>query len=289
MEYMHDSLHLPYVWVIPIAALTIRALLYYPITLSTRQALQRRLAISPLISAHKPWYRNEAKMLVRKDTTKNMLLHNRALMQKLTKELQTRYNCGYLKTFFLPMLQLPVFLGMSWTLRDMIGMSGGGIKSFIYTMLGWEQAAAAEIAQQAVPAMMHEGLPWALDLTAADPTGMLSYGVAGIMLSQTLLGMRSVPGGSTMLSRTLIVFSLMIGPLMASAPAGILYYWACSSGFALVTNVYLDRRYPLVRFAPCKRPLLNNGLPVRARNTKQAAAKGPEQPNTDSAVVAPMT
>lgn len=267
MEYMHDTLHIPWLWAIPLSALAIRAALYYPITLSTRKALQRRLAISPLISAHKPWYRSEARTKARQDPSKSMFTNYQNSMKELTSELKDRYACGLGKTFFRPILQFPVFLQMSWTIREMLGIPGGTLKSFMYTMLGKEAATGTEAAQQAAlafePTMMEEGLPWAIDLTAADPTGTLSYGVAAIMLSQTLLGTLRVPGGSTMLSRTLIVFSLAIGPLMASAPAGILYYWACSSGLALVTNVYLDWRYPLVRFAPCKRTLLNNGLPLR--------------------------
>jgi hypothetical protein len=194
-----------------------------------------------------------------------MMTSYQTSMKALTSELKTRYDCGLGKTFFRPILQFPIFLSMSWTIRDMLGIPGSTIKSFIYTMLGYERATGVEAAQQAAlafePTLMQEGLPWAMDLTAADPTGALSYSVAAIMLSQTLLGMRSTNGGSNMLSRTLIVFALAIGPLMASAPAGILYYWACSSGIALATNCYLDWRYPLTRFAPCKRPLVGNGLP----------------------------
>lgn len=267
MEYMHDTLHLPYLWIIPLSALCIRLALYRPITLSTRLALQRRLAISPLISAHKPSFRVQARQLARQDPSKSAPQHQQALMQSLTSDLKKRYNCGLGRTFLLPILQFPVFLSMSWTIRDMLGAPGGTLKSFIYTLLGYELPPAdASAASTLDPAMLTEGLPWAVDLTAADPTGTLSYCVAGIMLSQTLLGMRSIPGGSSMLSRVLLVFSILIGPLMAGAPAGILYYWACSSGMALVTNAFLDWRYPLVRFAPCKRPLLRNGLGVVRRN-----------------------
>jgi membrane protein insertase Oxa1/YidC/SpoIIIJ len=165
---------------------------------------------------------------------------------------------------FLPILQFPVFLGMSWNLREMLGIPGGTLKSLFGTMLGREALSDAKAAQQAAlsfePTMMEEGLPWAIDLTVADPTGTLSYGVAVIMASQVLLGMRGQSGRISMLSRVLLLLSMSIGPLMASAPTGILYYWACSSGFALITNVFLDWKYPLVRFAPCKRPLLTSGL-----------------------------
>ena len=285
MEYMHDTLHLPWLWVIPLSALTIRILLYHPITLSTRLALQRRLAISPLISAYKPSMRQQARILARQNPEKNMQQHHKALMKGVTDELKVRYACGLGRTFFGPMVQFPVFLGVSWTIRDMLGMEGGGLKALICTMLGYDKDTASSISTstsagtiaqaaaaatgttttQALPTMTTEGLPWALDLTTADPTGTLSYLVSAIMLSQTLLGMRSLPSGarSNTLSRILIVFSLMIGPLMASAPAGILYYWACSSGLALGVNAWLDWRYPLRRVVGCRGPVLRGGLPPR--------------------------
>ncbi|KIW05176.1 uncharacterized protein PV09_03725 [Verruconis gallopava] len=262
MEYMHDTLHIPWLWVIPLSALAIRAILYYPITLSTRKALQRRLAISPLINAHKSWYLKDARNHARHDPSVGMMKRYRTAMRALRKDLQHRFDCGLGKTLLRPILQLPVFLTMSWNIREMLGIPGGTLKSLLYTMLGQELTEGMDAARQAAllfePTMMEEGLPWAVDLTIADPTGTLSYAVSAIMMSQTLLSMRRVPGGSgSVLTRFLLVLSLAIGPLMVNAPAGLLYYWACSSGMALITNVILDWRYPLLRFTPCKRPLTN--------------------------------
>jgi membrane protein insertase Oxa1/YidC/SpoIIIJ len=267
MEYLHDTVGIPWLWVIPLTAAAIRAVLYVPITRPTRTALQRRLAISPLINAHKPFYLKKARERAKLDPSLGMSAHYSKMMKKLTGEETKRFACGISSTFFRPMLQFPVFLAMSWNIRDMLGIPGGTLKSLLQTMLGIEQAEGIEAAKQAAlafePTMMEEGLPWAVDLTAADPTGTLSYGVAVIMLLQTLLGTQAQAGRASMLTKILLVLSASIGPLMVHAPAGILYYWACSSGLALVTNVYLDWRYPLVRFAPCKRPLLNNGLTPR--------------------------
>jgi inner membrane protein COX18 len=269
LEYLHDTLHLPWMWVIPLAALTIRAALFYPITLSARQALQRRLAISPLISAHKPWFRAEARLAARKNPADSMMVAYQASIRRLTDELKTQYRCGLDKTFLRPLLQFPVFVGMSWTIQDMIGMKDGALRTLFTTLFGSSDAISSEPVHEAAvatfSAMAQDGLPWAVDLAAADPTGVLSYTVGAIMLSQVVLSMRSIPGGTNMLSRFLIVLSLAIGPVMVNAPAGILYYWACSSGLALLTNVWLDWRYPLVRFAPCKRVLLNNGLLLNKR------------------------
>jgi inner membrane protein COX18 len=118
------------------------------------------------------------------------------------------------------------------------------------------------------PTMMTEGLPWMLDLTIADPTPFpftMSFIVSGFMLGNILLsGPRKVPGMVISpfrrgLTRVLILFALGIGPLTLHLPAGMVYYWACSSASGLAANLLMDRMDPLKgSVKPCKRPLRIN-------------------------------
>jgi len=266
MECMHDGIGIPYLlwtmpgipylWTIPLAALLVRTALYYPVTLYSRKALQRRTALSPLISAQKGLKLQEARTNVMSGlTTRTVPSEHKFLMKTLINDLQTRFMCGRLRTMW-PIVQLPVFLWLSSNLRDMLGMPGSIVRTFLGRGNDGEQV--GELFQQS---MTEEGPSWALDLTAADPTGSLPIIVSVVMMSQTLISAPKYQRGAGILQRTptilLVVLSGSIPIIFASAPAGILWYWAWSSGMALVTNVYLNRRYPLTNVKPCKRPVIN--------------------------------
>lgn len=261
LEFLHDVVGIPWFWTIPLAAAAVRAILYFPITRPQRKAIQRRAAVGHLYHAQKAQWKQQAIESIREhqgpDRPKFFTAY-RKIAKRWLKTNTDDFQCGSSRTTWLPMLQFPVWLSMSWTLRDMLGWPPGA-KHFLYTMLGWETLQGAEAAQQAAlnfePTMMEEGLPWAADLTLADPTGTSPIMVSSIMAISILRGIRGRSGLSRYLSFAGLVYAGGIGHLLAGAPAGIMYYWACSSGFALITNIYLDRRLPVPTFTPCKRQL----------------------------------
>lgn len=111
------------------------------------------------------------------------------------------------------------------------------------------------------PSFRTEGLSWCTDLTVPDPTGILPVLAPALLLSnlvistglwrdpKRVLGTRS---GRIVLTAggALTVLLWSSAPLM---PAGLLYYWACSSSVALATNLWIDLRDPVLRVTPTKR------------------------------------
>lgn len=241
-QWCHDTTGIPWVWLIPAAALAVRLIMYFPITRAHRRAQQRRFLLSPLLNASKPVYLNQARRGFRDDPRTLISQAYKDIAKADKAQLTEDYNCDWRLTFFRPLFQLPVFIGMSCSLRTMMGP------------LPFEEGPMNPARFE--PSMMEEGLPWAIDFTAADPTGFLSYGVAAIMAITTLRAGET----NRFMTRFLLLCSIGIGPFFSATPAGVLWYWLCSSGTALLQNLYVDWKYPITRIRPCKRPVLRGGV-----------------------------
>ncbi|KAF2431889.1 hypothetical protein EJ08DRAFT_732964 [Tothia fuscella] len=115
------------------------------------------------------------------------------------------------------------------------------------------------------PTMSIEGPFWITDLTLSDPTTLTPLLVSILMICNILFtGPKPLPGvvlspGKRGLQRGLVVFAVLLWPLTMQFPAGLVYYWAWSSGWGLGVNLWLDRVYPLrPAVRGCRRPLRNN-------------------------------
>lgn len=183
------------------------------------------------------------------------------MITAVRSELTRRYKAGWPRTLILPLLQFPIFLGVSSQLRDMLGMPSVNL----WRMFRGSGNNSAETGELFVQSMTTGGPPWALDLTAADPTGALPFMVGGIMITQALISAPKYQKSDGMTSRVPTAIFVTISGLFPfvflNAPAGILLYWASSSGIALLTNLYLNRRYPINLVKPCKRPVLDTWTP----------------------------
>ena len=112
------------------------------------------------------------------------------------------------------------------------------------------------------PSFALEGLSWCPDLTAPDPTGILPVAVPLMMLAtivNSLYGAgglkKSSSSASTLASfmfRISVVLTASIALVAPFMPAGLLYYWTCSSTFALLSQFFFDWRYPIKAIAPAK-------------------------------------
>src|SRR5262249_47345777 len=100
------------------------------------------------------------------------------------------------------------------------------------------------------PSFAVEGLSWCPDLTVPDPTGILPVAVPLMMLAtivNALYGVggfkRSNPSSrlASFMLRLSIVFTASIAWVAPLMPAGLLYYWMCSSTFALLSQLFFDR------------------------------------------------
>lgn len=110
------------------------------------------------------------------------------------------------------------------------------------------------------PSFAMEGLSWCPDLTVPDPTGILPVAVPLMMLAtiaNSLYGAgglkkRSPSRAASLLFRLSIVFTASIAWVAPFMPAGLLYYWMCSSTFAFLSQLFFDWRYPIKAIAPAK-------------------------------------
>ena len=112
------------------------------------------------------------------------------------------------------------------------------------------------------PSFAVEGLSWCPDLTAPDPTGVLPVVVPLMMLAtiaNSLYGAGGLKKSSSSSSRLAsfmfrlsIVFTAAVAWVAPLMPAGLLYYWTCSSTFALLSQLFFDWRYPIKAISPVK-------------------------------------
>ncbi|KAL3875623.1 hypothetical protein ACJMK2_033555 [Sinanodonta woodiana] len=146
-----------------------------------------------------------------------------AQMNKLKKDLYIKHNCHPFKATAVVWFQLPVWICLSLSLRNLSGASlleAGHIH----------------------PDMMHGGLLWFSDLTQFDPTyivpaiAFLLY-LANIEMSYLQhLKLPRLQNILIYIFRGLSIFVLCIG---CQLPSCVPYYWMVSSGIGLVQNLLL--------------------------------------------------
>lgn len=268
IESIHIATGLPWIIVIPSLALSARLLLV-PLRLGTKNLLQRRADLTPIVRA---WGWQFSKTLQsEQDATARMKRH-RALLQQKQKELYARHQCGPWRLLPSVVCQMSVWLVLSETLRRMSGASEG----LLTLLTSWFRTGTASIIEtpmQQVPVheeplseiasssnaspieeqvmtyvtegLDHEGALWFTDLLVADPHGYLSALLATLFVTQIMLGGRSKTVGQVRLQRALVVLGLAMFPLTLNVPAAMMVYWISSMSFGLMIQTVLDWLRPL--------------------------------------------
>ena len=184
----------------------------------------------------------------------------------------------------MPLLQLPVFVGFVETIRA-VGGSGvgffGAIKERVLRAWAPESALGAVDLEYHrddwfEPTFREEGLAWFQDLTVPDPTGVLPVLAPALLLSNLVVSMGLYNDAKSVLNslvgRTTLTVGIVITVALWQAapvmPSGLLYFWACSSACALLSKLWLDMRYPILRITPTRREI------PRARGRQRSGIKG---------------
>jgi mitochondrial inner membrane protein COX18 len=174
--------------------------------------------------------------------------------------------------------QVGVWLGMSETLRCMVGMHYG-LFGMLLAGIGLAPTPTGMFHGQLCPhliqpSMATEGILWFSDLTVADPTGCLSV----VFASLAFLSLRAfsavrydpynaAPTYSRMMptrqklayyalkARPLLPYaSILIIPFTVKVPAALLLYWSTSMASAMLVNKALRSRLPIPKVVtPCVR------------------------------------
>lgn len=168
--------------------------------------------------------------------------------RKRQKKLFKDHNVQIWKNFILPVFQIPLWVCMSLTMRDLSGWST------------WDLLSNKPLDLD----LFTEGLLWFQDLTVLDPYHVfpIMLGIASLCnvewtfktlemlrLTQRRKLRPTLTDAMSNLARMTVVFLMAIS---LHAPTALTLYWLSSQVFSLVQNVFLDLMIPIT-YTPNKR------------------------------------
>ncbi|KAJ2823495.1 hypothetical protein IWW50_003753 [Coemansia erecta] len=159
------------------------------------------------------------------------------LVDKKHSQMMMQHGCHPLFSMVLPLCQLPIWLSVSFAVRQLCGKATWPFN---------------EPGVLVVPAqgMSSEGLLWFGDLTAVDPTGALpvllfavGIGNAALMLLRMQRQMRDsgtrepMPLATRGILGIMFIHPCLLACVSVSQPTGLVLYWFASTAFALMQNL----------------------------------------------------
>lgn len=283
-----EGLHLAHIYtgvpwwaLIPITTFTLRSVWTLPLAFLQRLRIQKQNELRPIISATNPVLKlNLAKKVqaakqkaeeglktaARSKEPKvediapmhsplanmkfeEILVLSTKETRKRQKALFKKHNVQLWKNFILPTFQIPLWVCMSLTMRNLSGWST------------WDSLANKPLD----PTLYNEGILWFTDLTSLDSFHAfpLILGIVSLCnvewtfktfeLLRPSSNKRStrptITDSISNLSRMSVVFLMAIS---LNAPMALVIYWVSSQMFSLVQNVILDYMVP-ISYTPNKR------------------------------------
>jgi inner membrane protein COX18 len=264
---VHSSTGLPWAALIPLSAVALRACLL-PLTLHTRGVTATMITLSPLLQAKT---HQLAKAHARASDPRWWERRVRQGSGVLRARLWRRWGCQRWK-LFLPMLQLPVWVTMSATLRALLSSSSAAAPAASTTVertSDWLVDALGGLSHAAAAAdgLRAEGPPFALDLALPDPTLTLPLlffvALAANHALQRRAGLPPTTARQRVVHNSLGVLAAVMGLVACHAPAGLVLYWASSAAFSLACNALLHLLHPLpARVERCAGGAVEDGRSV---------------------------
>ncbi|KAF3990042.1 hypothetical protein FT663_02321 [Candidozyma haemuli var. vulneris] len=269
VEHIHTLTGLPWWAVIPLTTFTLRGVWTLPLAVMQRLRVQKQNALRPIVAATAPILR----MKLAREAQKALKASQKAgaspgmaspagqmkydeimvLSAKETRKRQKKlfrdHGVQLYKNFFLPAAQVPLWVCMSMTFRNLSGWST------------WDSLANKPLD----PSLYDQGALWFTDLTTLDPLHVfpIAIGIVAILNVEwtfKTFQLMKPPGRKRAfrptifdslgnLSRMGVVFLMAIS---LHAPTALTLYWLSSQLFSLVQNVVLDLVFPL-NYTPHKR------------------------------------
>lgn len=277
MQALHSYTGIPWWALIPITTFSLRSIWTLPLAVLQRKRVQRQAELRPIVNATNPVLKlNLAKKVqiaklkaeaelkkINENKSDNYLLLQLPLSnmkyeeilllatketRKRQKALFKKHNVQIWKNFILPAFQIPLWVCMSLTMRNLSGWSS------------WDSVANKPLD----PSLYTEGALWITDLTCLDSMHILPLILGVISLCNVewtfktfellRLTQKSNLRPTLMdsvgnLSRMSVVFMMAIS---FTAPAALVLYWLSSQAFSLIQNVIMDLLLP-ISFTPNKR------------------------------------
>lgn len=282
LEAIHST-GLPWVYTLPIFALSLRLTILLPFTIISRRALQKQAELSPLLFA---WSHSITESTYKTSAQLGPTVVDgqaKAAFARKQKELYSRWECERWKVF-LPASQLPVWLVAVETIRRMCGSHEGllGLAVGIFKSKtpepeitnstvteavtssaapltsGTETLVSATAASDSIgieSSFATEGALWFPNLLLPDPELYLPVILGGFMMLNIAPWKvsASAPVWSRRLTRGLGMIALAVPIMTLKMPTAMLVYWISSSGLAILQKVILDKFMPVkAKVIPCK-------------------------------------
>lgn len=269
IQQVHTTMGIPWWALIPLTTFSLRGMWTFPLAVLQRLRIQKQTALRPIISATGPVLRlklAKKALAASQKATQDRLPSVSSLLLPLNrmgyeqimilsikevrrrqKQLFRENGVQIYKNFFLPAAQIPLWVCMSLTFRNVSGWSGS-------------------VAHQALdPSLLTEGIFWFTDLTANDPFHIFPVvlGAVALINAEWTFKTLDLMKGYTLrrvlrttitdalanISRTMVVFLMAVS---WHAPTALTLYWLSSQVFSLVQNMFLDLVFP-TSFTPKKR------------------------------------
>lgn len=272
-QAFHEFSGIPWWALIPISTITLRSLWTLPLSILQRKRLQKQAEYRPLIEGTKPILRSTLGKHVQKAKDKKedidtsdivKVLKSQVPVAKLryediiifsAKETKRRKDALFKKhgiqtwkNFMLPLFQVPLWVTMSMTIRNLTGW------------LSWDNLRNKALD----PSLHNEGFLWINDLTEADPMHIapIVVGIASLLniewntrtLELSMLSKRDNlrPTLTSALANTSKIMVIFLMGISMYAPSALSLYWITSQIYSLVQNVLLDLIYP-IKYSPKSR------------------------------------
>lgn len=267
LQAVHTFTGLPWWTLIPITTFGLRSVWTFPLAVLQRLRIQKQNELRPIVAATGPVLRlnlarkalkaaaSEPKSVasmvspLRKMKYEEIMVLSTKETRKRQKKLFRDHGVQLYKNLFLPAAQIPLWVCMSLTFRNLSGWST------------WDSLANKPLDAS----LYHEGILWFTDLTTSDPLHIFPLAVGIVALVnvewtfKTFNLMRAGSRRSNLrptltdsmanVSRMAVVFLMAIS---LHAPTALTLYWLSSQVFSLVQNVFLDLFLP-ISFTPHKR------------------------------------
>jgi inner membrane protein COX18 len=232
---LHTTTGLSWGVLIPLTAVTLRLVLTTPFTLYSRAKTATIIRLMPLQEARAHHHARTLRETMMPETWEHVV---RIAVTRDRIDLWKRWKCQRWK-LYLPLLQLPVWVAASATLRALLPKAErDGIVSFFGGLTTPPTAEGLET----------EGLLWFTDLTATDPTMVLPAVFAAAVLANVRFQLWANPPANVKQRRWANALSVLVGPMFviaAGMPNLMVSYWAASAAYSVGLSMALHRWYPL--------------------------------------------
>jgi inner membrane protein COX18 len=271
IQTLHAYSGIPWWALIPLTTITLRTVWTLPLAILQRKRTQKQAELRPIVNAMGPILRlklaSRAQSAKQKETQQagelvdgvvpqgaiggraaaltyeQIMLLSAKERRERQKKLFKEHGCQMWKNFTLPLFQIPLWLAMSATFRD---------------LSGWNEISSNPLDDS----LVSEGLYWFSDLTVADPMSILPVMLGTLALTNVEWNFKTMQlhnSSSVRRSQRITAFDSVMNMsrlgvvfLMAvstQAPAALALYWISSNAFSTVQNMVLDYYVP-VRYTP---------------------------------------